>query len=92
MTIPRLPPATDPVDVNLHINVNLVPYFTQFYLDAKLDGDTPEIFLLRVMKRSAVNHYLLNRERDALADQEVLNQAAIDAIMADANNINTEVD
>ena len=92
MTIPRLPPATDPVDVNLHVNANLVPYFTQFYLDTKLDGDTPEQFLLRVMKRQVVDHYLTNYLRVALKEQEDLNRVAIDAINADADAVNDEVD
>ena len=92
MTIPRLPPAADPLDVNLHVNVNLTPYFTQFYQETKLPDDTPEIFLLRVTKRLAVDHYLLNYVRDALAEQEVLNKEAIDCINSDADLINDEVD
>ena len=92
MTIPRLPPATDPVDVNLHVNINLVPYFTQFYHDTKLDGDTPEQFLLRVMKRQVIDHCLTNYLRIALKEQEDLNKAAIDAINADADAISGEVD
>ena len=92
MTIPRLPPAADPLDVNLHVNVNLTPYFTQFYQDTKLDGDTPEQFLLRVMKRQVVDHYLTNYLRVALKEQEDLNKAAIDAINADADAISGEVD
>lgn len=92
MTIPRLPPAADPVDVNLHVNVNLVPYFTKFYQDTKLEGDTPEMFLLRVTKKLVVDHYLLNYLRDAYLEQETLNADAVAVIDADANSISGEVD
>ena len=92
MTIPRLPPAIDQVDVNLHVNVNLVPYFTKFYQDTKLEGDTPEVFLLRVMKKQVVDHFLTNPLRDALAEQELINDEAIQAIINDGNQVSDEVD
>ena len=65
MPIPRLPPAATPLDVNLHANVKLRPYFAKFYQDTKLPNDTPEAFLLRVMKRVVIEHYTINGTRTA---------------------------
>jgi len=92
MNIPRLPPAANPVDINLHVNVKLVPYFTKFYQDTKLTEDTPETFLLRVMKKLVIDHYTLNSVRDALYDQKNLYELEIESIVNDSNLINTEVD
>ena len=92
MTIPRLPPAENPLDVNLHVNVNLAPYFIKFYQDTKLEGDTPESFLLRVMKKQVVDHFITNPLRDALAAQELVNATAIKDILDDCSQVSTEVD
>lgn len=47
--IPRLPPTT-PVDLTVTIGAKLRPYLTAWYQALKLPAETPETFLLRVVK------------------------------------------
>ena len=90
MTIERLPPTTA-LSVLLDVNANLAPYFTKFYQDTKLAGDTPEVFLLRVTKKMVVDHYLLNHVRNETEAHRLVYDNAITALMADADLIDTEV-
>ena len=92
MTIPRLPQADNSLSVNLFVSPKLAPYFLQFYRDAKLDGDTPESFLLRVMKKSALDHYKTFYVNDRLEQAKKDYLTAISAIKGDAKNISVEID
>lgn len=56
-TIPRLPPATSSIDITFTVNETLRPYLTEFYQATKLDGETPDQFVLRLLKNSAKGWY-----------------------------------
>mgnify|MGYP000250381019 CR=1 FL=1 len=90
MPIPRLPPAAAPLDVNLHANVKLRPYFAKFYQDTKLPNDTPEAFLLRVMKRVVIEHYTINGMRTAKDEARAAYDLAIKEIAKAGENIGRE--
>ncbi len=92
MTIQRLPPAANPTSVLLEVNPKLTPYFAKFYQDLKLDGDTPETFLLRYMKTRVIDHYQIDLKRNELKTQNDTNDSAVVAIIDDANSMYTEVD
>ena len=58
VTIPRLPPANNPIDVTITVGVKLRPYFTEWYQAEKLNGEAPEQFTLRMMKGLSAQWYI----------------------------------
>lgn len=92
MPIPRLAPATSPLDINITINTKLRPYLTQWYQDTKLEDETPEEFILRHLKGIAVNYYSRPEIRNQAITLDSDKEAEVQALRDDADLLLTEVD
>ncbi len=84
MIIPRLPEATSSIDVTITVGKKLRPYFTEWYQRTKLDGESPQNFVNRILKEQALSYYLR-----AAAGQIIDSHAA--AVSADATIFESEV-
>ena len=67
-TIPRLPPANNPLDVTITVNVRLRPYFTEWFQQTKEPGETPEQFALRNLKFLAATWYINDKGQEQIAE------------------------
>lgn len=95
MAIKRLPPDTDDFVIpNFTINKNLLPYFTKWYQDNKLVGETPEQFAIRQLTIKALNDYgNVDVQKDVEASKAAGKQAEQDglaAIKVDFNDLVSE--
>ena len=80
MSIPRLQPSAQPLEVTITVSTQVRPYFTEWYQEAKEDEETPEQFALRHLKDSAINWYA-GREISTVSNtgQDDLNSVVQDA-------------
>ena len=92
MTIPRLPEAANPYELNVTINVRLRPYFEIWYQTKKQPGDTPEQFALRVLKTAALNDYLSDAGKIEMDAIEAVKEASITELNTDVTAMASEVD
>ena len=92
MAITRLAPHANSLDVNITINEQLRPYFTQWYQATKIDGDTPESFALRYLKEDAMKFFLQTAVKSDIDAVESAKQTAMDAITADVTTLRSEVE
>ena len=79
MPIARLAPATNSIDITFTVSKELRPYLTAFYAATKKTGETPDDFVLRLLKKSArqwhtETEFLLNEEEIAADIQAFLDQ------------------
>jgi hypothetical protein len=80
-----LPPASQPINVNITIGVNAAPYFTQWFADNKLPGETPGEFLVRMIGPSVVDYAAqkaLKVQQDTFKAFQQSTQAEIQSIKA----------
>ena len=89
--IPRQPPAANPYELNVTINVKLRPYFEIWYQRKKLAGETPPQFALRVLKTAALNDYLHDESKVIMDVIEADKLAAVDELNADIQTLDSEI-
>jgi len=91
MAIPRLA-ATSPISVTVNVSAKLRPYFTQWFQENKKAGQTPEQFVLELMKKSAAQYYNSLHIETEFAAAEVVAQEAKAAVLTDSRALYAEMD
>jgi len=92
MALPRLAPSAQPLDVTITVNERLRPYFTQWFQDEKQEGETPENFAIRQMKKLAMRSYITSvYEAEVLKVTQAQSLAEAD-LSTDIVAIETEVE
>jgi len=92
MSIPRLAPSANSLDVTVTVNEKLRPYFTQWFQATKNDGETPEQFTMRVLKGQALNFYKSQNPVDYQERVDAASQTIGEEIQGDLALFDTEVD
>jgi len=91
MPIPRLPKATNSLDVTITVNKKLLPYFQVWFQKKREPGETPEQFALRALKGAALGDYIAFEGRGVSDAIEAERLQAITDLEADANSMDGEV-
>jgi len=92
MTIARLAPHANDLTVTLTVTKALRPYFTEWYQATKQDGDTPETFVMRIMKAQAASYYI-NKEMPAQMEAiEAVKNTEMQTIAEDSDLLRVEMD
>lgn len=90
--ITRLPEAGEGKVITITVSKKLLPYLTEWFQDTKQDGETPEDFVLRLMKEQTKEYYINREVFQTVKTLEDQKETDLEALGADVELLTNEID
>lgn len=83
MALPRLQPDENDLDITFTVSAALRPYLTKWYQETKLDGESVQDFVLRILKEQAKNDYIAKQGKQELDSIDASRNNEADTLIQD---------